>query len=203
MSSSQWRERRESGATDCPQTQSLSGEWREWRVLPTYCVSNFSSIRKEREIPIERSTGSRATRATHASNATPPGAQGGTPMEISMSDNPNLHPIWTKHFGIEQKAMPEPPPSTVIEALTRPIAAHAATGLSPSAREETLSRAQIEAIFDDAGWVPTSPDRPAYGAPVGVKKQLSRHTWILTTVLPSDARYPVEFRTPTTQGEYK
>ena len=83
MTSSQWREGRESGATDYPQTQSSSGEWREWRVLPTYCVSNFSSIRKEREIPMERSTESRATRATHASNATPPGAMGGTPMEIN------------------------------------------------------------------------------------------------------------------------
>ena len=77
MPSSQWREGRESGATDCTQTQSLSGEWREWRVLSTYCVSNFSSIKKEREIPIERSTESRATRATHASNATLPGVEGG------------------------------------------------------------------------------------------------------------------------------
>lgn len=92
-----------------------------------------------------------------------------------------------------------PTPATVIEALT-PIAARTATRLTPAAREETLSRAQIEAIFDDAGWNPVSPNRPAYGAAVEIKKQLSRHTWITTLVLPGDARYPAEFRT-TTQGE--
>lgn len=119
-----------------------------------------------------------------------------------MSDNPNLHPVWAKQFGIESKAKPQViTPATVVDTLIGPVATQTSTRTT-AAREETLSRAQIEAIFDDSGWMATSPDRPAYGAAVEVKKQLSRHTWILTTVLPSDARYPVGFRT-TTQGETK
>lgn len=48
MTTSQWREWRDSGATDHPQTQARSGEWREWRILPIYRSSNFSSIREVR-----------------------------------------------------------------------------------------------------------------------------------------------------------
>ncbi len=132
MTSEQWREGRESGATDCPQTQTPSGEWREWRVLPTYCVSNFSSRRKEREIPIEGSTGRRATRATHVSrpcvSATPPGIEGGTPYgDQSMNNQPtvskNLHPVWQRHFGIQtiQPTKPQAKPRNTGEALMRAV----------------------------------------------------------------------------------
>ncbi len=129
------------------------------------------------------------------SNATPPGAEGGKPMEISMTDNPNLHPIWAKHFDLAPKAKaPVPTVSTVVEALTGPITVQASNRPAP-AQDKMLSPAQIEAIFDDSGWIPASPNRPASGAVVEIKKQLSRHTWISTMVLPGDARYPAEFRT--------
>jgi hypothetical protein len=129
------------------------------------------------------------------SNATPPGAEGGTPMEISMTDNPNLHPIWAKHFDLESKAKaPVPTASTVVEALIGPTSVQASNRPAP-AQDKMLSPAQIEAIFDDNGWIPASSIRPASGAVVEIKKQLSRHTWISTMVLPGDARYPAEFRT--------
>jgi len=84
MTSEPWREGRDSGATNGPQTQSLSGEWREWRVLPTYHMRKFRWLRK----PMVKNVNTygcqrHATRATHARNATPPGALGGTSMEIN------------------------------------------------------------------------------------------------------------------------
>ena len=72
-------------------------------------------------------------------------------MEISMSDNPNLHPVWAKQFGIESKAKPQViTPATVVDTLIGPVATQTSTRTT-AAREETLSRAQIEAIFDDSG----------------------------------------------------
>lgn len=86
-----------------------------------------------------------------------------------MIDNPNLHPIWMRHFGIQQK-------------VTLP----ASPGAIPA---QTLSPVKLLTSERD-GWVPTSPYRPGYGGPVAVRKRLGPYTWATTTVLPGDLRYP-------------
>ena len=110
-------------------------------------------------------------------------------MELIVNREPpsNLHPIWYRQFGF--------PP----QASQRPSIAKA--GIAPAvAKMAQATPARPNVIHDNDGWAPTCAYRPHPGAPVGVRKQLGPHTWISTTVLPGDARYPVEFLEPPLAG---
>lgn len=110
-------------------------------------------------------------------------------MEIIVNREPppNLHPIWHRHFGFQSQASQRP---LIAKASIAPAVAKMA--------QATPARPKL--IHDNDGWTPTCAYRPHPGAPVGVRKQLGPHTWISTTVLPGDARYPVEFLNPTPAG---
>lgn len=112
-----------------------------------------------------------------------------------MSDNPNLHPLWAKHFGIAPKVSP---PAT-LPVSAKPVATQitaAKVGINPArVNFAPTAHARPQIINDNDGWYPTCGYRPAPGEPVAVKKQTGPHSYISTTVMPGDARYPVEFLT--------
>ena len=113
-----------------------------------------------------------------------------------MNNDPHLHPVWAKHFGIEPKEMPEAPPAPITASVPQPTA-HKAV-VSPA--QSLLPPPPAKLILDNDGWEPLVPYRPAYGAPVAVRKKLSASTYASTTVLPGDSRYPREFLTPPQQA---
>ena len=81
----EWREWRDSGATNCPQTHASPRKWREWRILPTYRVASWRGGGQkgiEKRIgEVNRRIAPLAPLAPLAPpdlNATPASAQGGT-----------------------------------------------------------------------------------------------------------------------------
>ncbi|NMG17506.1 hypothetical protein [Aromatoleum bremense] len=116
-------------------------------------------------------------------------------MEIIVNNDPNLHPLWAKHFGSAPKvSLPATLTVAAKPAATQPTAA--TVGISAARvnlAQAAPARPQI--IHDNDGWYPTCRYRPAPGEPVTVKKQTGPQSYISTTVMPGDARYPVEFLT--------
>ena len=98
---------------------------------------------------------------------------------VNREPNPNLHPIWYRHFGFQPQAR-HPTPT-------------AAKASGQASRPATVPSRPSQQFGE---WEPTCDYRPPYGTPVGIRRRLGPHTWESTVVLPGDSRYPWPDHTP-------
>ncbi|MCW7540662.1 hypothetical protein OOT46_22850 [Aquabacterium sp. A7-Y] len=105
----------------------------------------------------------------------------------------NLHPAWMRYCELEWPD-PDAPGSAILDAAGHRMQLVKASEAPPAGRpyaEAVKAATSFHVPPSEAeGWEPTSTIRPAFGAPVAVKKRLSANVWISGTVLPGDARYP-------------